>query len=136
MFAHIDALVHQVLVGRLELFPLVGLPGKGLDHPHPGQVLLQHRIEMGQVLLHLSEQRAQPGGKVDKDGHRQGHEDHHDQSQLPVEGKEQDQAADDHDQGRDEHDEPPPHEHLYPVHVAGSSGQQLAGLGPVVVAKR
>ena len=128
-----DVQIEQVLVGIGITPGLVGLAGEGLDDPHAGQVLLQHRVEIGQPLLNLHEQWPSLAGEESEDAEGERYQHEHDECQLPVGGEQKRYAADHHQDGAEEVDEAHTDEHVHHLDVGRGAGEELAGLGAVVV---
>ncbi len=109
--------------------------GEGLDHPRPGQVLLQHGVQRRQVLLHAREHGPHAAAEDAKQQQRNGHDGQDQQRQPPVHGEEHRQAAEEHHHGVEHLQEAHAGEAAHHFHVAGGAGHELAGLRPVVVAE-
>src|SRR5215218_5907985 len=60
----LEVLIEKLVVDRAVADALVALAGEGPDHTHPRQVLLQHRVQTPESLLHPAEERPDPADEA------------------------------------------------------------------------
>ena len=85
--------------------------------------------------INLSEHGARLETKDAEEPQHQREDNHRHQGQPPIHGEEEDQAADEHYHRIEELQKAHAGEHAHQLHIVGGAGEQLTGLGLVVVAE-
>ena len=128
-------LTEHLLRARVELGRFLRLLRERLDHVDADDVLLGHRRDVRQLLLHVAERRvgdvAVTVGKRDQDRHHR----EHDQRELPLEEEQHHGHRDHREHVLEEEDQPVAEEEADALQVDGRPRHQLAGLMAVVEAE-
>ncbi len=111
-----------------EALQLAGLAREGLDDPHPGDVLLGVRGELGDALLHLLDRGARAVAVAVGDQHHERHRRQRDQAELGVDRDHRDPGEHDREDDLQDEDEPVAEEEAHRLQVDGRARHQLAGL--------
>ena len=125
----------QRRVDALVALRLARLARERAHHAQAAQVLLQHRVELAQGALHLSEQRAHVAHERAEDPHDGGDGRQRRHRQHGVDAHQQHRAAHQHQPRGRELDDPRAHEGAHLLDVVGEPGEQLPRLRLIVIAE-
>ena len=131
-----DARLEDLVAAVAELDELVVLAREDAHDAAADHVLLGRRGHVGDLLLHVHEDRLQAEAEADRHQQQERHEGQRHQRQLPVQEEQDDGDRDHHHDVGGEEDEAVAEEHAHVLDVAHGAAHQLARGPAVEVAER
>ena len=123
--------LEHAVAALAELHELVVLAREDAHDARAHDVLLRRLRDVGDLLLHVLQDRAQARAEAQRHEQQGRQERHGHQRQLPVQHEQQDHDRDHHHGVGAEEDEPVAEEHAHVLHVAHGAAHELPG-GPAV----